>query len=89
MLKTAIAACALRAGSAAFGADGPVTINSCASSGVEGCPLITSPQGTYALYASPPRPDPGKGHKCEGYDWQQSEHLHDRTGYQGRELELQ
>jgi hypothetical protein len=61
MLRIAIITCVLLASAAAFGADGPITINGCVTSGVEGCLFIKSPQGSYALYVAPPRPDPGRG----------------------------
>ena len=66
MLKTVFVAGGLLAASAAFGADGPVTIGGCTSSGVEGCLFITSPQGKYALFVKPPRPDPGRGISVTG-----------------------
>jgi hypothetical protein len=66
MLKYATVVCGVLVGSAAFGADGPVTINGCTSSGVENCVFITSPQGTYALFVAPPRPEPGRGISVKG-----------------------
>jgi hypothetical protein len=66
MLKNAIIVCALLLASTAFGADGPVTIKGCTSSGVEGCLFITSPQGNYPLFVKPPRPDPGRGISVTG-----------------------
>jgi len=33
---------------------------------VENCVFITSPQGTYALFVTPPRPEPGRGISVKG-----------------------
>jgi hypothetical protein len=66
MLKKALIACALLSTPAAFAADGPITIEGCTSSEVEGCLFITSPQGKYALFVKPPRPDPGRGISVTG-----------------------
>jgi hypothetical protein len=66
MLRNLMAACGLLLASAAFGADGPVTIGGCTSSGVEGCLFITSPQGKYALFVKAPHPDPGRGISVTG-----------------------
>ena len=66
MLKNALIACALSVSSAAFCADEHVTISGCASGGVEGCVFIASPQGTYALFVSPPRPAAGRGIRVTG-----------------------
>jgi hypothetical protein len=66
MLKTAIIGCGVALASSAFAADGPVTINGCTSSEVEGCIFVTSPQGKYALFVKPPRPDPGRGISVTG-----------------------
>ena len=61
MLKNAMLIFALLTASTAFAADGPVTINGCTSTGVENCLFIDTPQGKYALFVEPPRPDPGRG----------------------------
>jgi hypothetical protein len=66
MLKTAILTFALLTASAAFAADGPVTINGCTSTGVENCLFIDTPQGKNALFVKPPRPDPGRGISVTG-----------------------
>jgi hypothetical protein len=66
MLKNAMVACVLLFAPAAFAADGSVTINGCTSSEVEGCLFIASPQGKYALFVKPPRPDPGRGISVTG-----------------------
>jgi hypothetical protein len=66
MLKNAMLIFALLTASTAFAADGPVTINGCTSTGVENCLFIDSPQGKYALFVKPPRPDPGRGISVTG-----------------------
>jgi hypothetical protein len=66
MLKNALVTCGLLASSAAFGADGPVTMSGCVSGGVEGCLFITSPQGKYALFVTAPGPEPGRGISVTG-----------------------
>ena len=66
MLKNAMVTCALLFAPAAFAADGSVTVNGCTSSEVEGCLFVTSPQGKYASFVKPPRPDPGRGISVTG-----------------------
>ena len=89
MLKNAMLTFALLAASAAFAADGPVTINGCTSPGVENCLFIDTPQGKYALFVKPPRPDPGRGISVDRRDQQRSQYLHGGAGHQSRDLELQ
>src|SRR5579863_416731 len=66
MLKNAMLIFTLLTASAAFAADGSVTINGCTSTGVENCLFIDTPQGKYALFVKPPRPDPGRGISVTG-----------------------
>jgi hypothetical protein len=88
MLKNAIVVCLLIVNSAALAADKHVTIKGCASAGVENCLFITSPQGRYALYVTPPRPVPGRGIRVTGTISERPKYLHDQAEYQSRDVAL-
>ena len=66
LLKRAMVAGLLLAGSMAFATEEHVTISGCTSTGVEGCIFLSSPQGSYALYVAAPRPLPRRGVSVTG-----------------------